>query len=148
MDDTAAQVAPKSELSINLEKLLFGAIAINLIGLMCWMIVFGIEIVAAITYGLFTMMYLRGLTLFYIFIGGIAIFSQLAQIFAWGARGFVERRVLRIGTLTIFFTLYGIAGVYSGFAEGYVALGTVIFTSLVVALTHYNDIVSRLRNYF
>lgn len=132
------------EFSISLERLLFGAIALNLIYLMCFATYLGGYLVLTITYFLFTH-YLRGLTLFALGVGGLAIVSQLAQFFAWGVRGFTEGRPFRIVIVGIFFTLYGVSGVKTGIVDGYAVLGTVGITSLVVIFAHWQQVLSRVR---
>ncbi len=135
------------EFSITLESLLFGAIALNLIYLMCFATYLGSSLVLLITYTLFTH-YLRGLTLFALGVGGLAIVSQLAQLFAWGVRGFTETRPFRIVIMGIFFTLYGVSGVKTGIVDGYAALGTVAITLLVILFAHWQQVLSRIRKLF
>jgi hypothetical protein len=131
--------ASQREFSISLERLLFGAIGLNLIYLMCFTIYIGGYAVFTIIDLLFRH-YLRGLTLFGLGVGGLAIVSQLAQLFAWGARGFIESLRLRIVFIGVFFLLYGISGVQSGVVDGYVALGTVGITLLVIIFTHWRQV--------
>jgi hypothetical protein len=135
--------SPELQFSFSLQTLLFGAIAMNLITLMCTVIYVGGYFVLLVVAALF-IHFLRGITLFAIAVAGLAIVSQLAQLFAWGARGFVEVRLFRIAILGIFFTLYGISAVKTGLVDGYVALGTVGITSLVVILKHWRPVLSYL----
>jgi hypothetical protein len=133
-----------TKLSISLERLLFGAIALNLIMLMCSVICTGGFIVVAIIYALF-FHHLRGFTLFLIALGGIAIVSQFTQFCLWGARGFLEMRPMRIGAVGFFFVLYGGSAAYTGAVDGYIALGTVALTTLVLILVHWNRLVFRIK---
>lgn len=128
---------------ISMEKVLFGAIALNLIILMCIVIAIGGIVVIGVDTALIGH-YLRGITLFALNIGAIAIVSQVAQFFSWGARGFIETRPFPIAIIAVFFTLYGISGIYSGLIDGYVALAVVAFTALVVAVNHWRQFLSRL----
>jgi len=126
-------------LSISVQRLLFGAIALNLISLMCMTVQIGGWLVFIIIYVVYKL-YLRGLTLFGISIGSAAIVSQFAQFFFWGAKGFLELRVFRIGVIGLFFVLYGFSGVQTGTVDGYVALATVILGFIVILFTYWKII--------
>jgi hypothetical protein len=127
------------KLSISLPRLLFGAIALNLMILICIIIALGTTIIASAIYVLLNNSF-PALVVFFIVVGAIAIMSQLVQFFAWGARGFLEdRKPIRIGAMAAFFTLYGIAGVKTGTVDGYVALGTVAATLCIVVAGHLRD---------
>jgi len=113
----------------------------NLITLMCIVILIGAYVVLLVVTALF-FHYLRGITLFVLGVGGLAIVSVIAQFFAWSAKGFVESRPLRITIVGLLFTLYGISAVQTGIVDGYVALGTVGITSLVIIFTHGRQVLS------
>jgi hypothetical protein len=144
MENAAApQALSEPKIAISVEQLLFGAIALNLIFLMCFTLLVGVAVVGAIIYSLFSH-YLRGVTLFYLGVAGLAIVSQLAQFFWWGARGFVELKLFRILTVGLFFILFGIGGMKTGIVDGYVALGTVGVTVLVIIANHWPHVRSYL----
>jgi hypothetical protein len=130
------------QLSLNMEDLLFGAIAMNLIGVLYAIVIIGLIVMGVVD----IMLVKNNLDRLYIFIGDVIVICAVYPFFKfcmWGANGFLQKQFWPMVTVGIFFAVYGMSGILSFHPDGFVAAGVTVLTLGVVIWGHWNEIVNK-----
>jgi hypothetical protein len=154
-----SDVRDKRAFSISVETLLFGAIALNLLVLMCVAVLLGTWLIIVWNYDWYdqlgpisslakTLGTLPFDFVWFVYdIFCILILTEIVRFCIWGAKGFLEYRPVPVIAVTIFFIFYGMATSISGMMDGYVALCTVGLTAGVVIITRRQQIYALMLKY-